>query len=264
MPFKFTKNEKQIAFIETDKLSKSPNQPRKHFSDNSISELAQSIKIHGILQPLLATKGQNGNYTLVAGERRLRAAKECGLKTVPVIILDKTDSECAAISLIENIQREQLSFFEEADSYKRLICEFGMTQAQISEILSKKQSTISNKLRILKLPITAQSIIVANGLTERHARELLRIKDNQTLYQVLDKIVEKKLNVNQTADYITSILTPKPQKAQISCKIGEMKIYLNTINKAVLLIKKSGIKPETHLQESERFVEYIIKIPKTS
>lgn len=263
MPFLFTKNEKQIAQVETDKLSPSPHQPRKLFSEKSLIELSDSIKEHGILQPLLAIKGENGNFTLIAGERRLRAAKIAGLKTVPVIIMDKSDKECAAISLIENIQREQLSFFEEAESYKRLIREFGMSQSDIAKGLSKKQSTISNKMRLLRLPKTAQALIIANNLTERHARELLRINDNALLFETLDKIILKKMNVSQTAEYIDGILAPKT-KPQRSCKVGEMKIYLNTINNAVRLIKKSGIKPVTLLQESEGFVEYIIKIPKTS
>ena len=263
MPFLFVKNEKQIAQIETDKLSISKNQPRQLFSDKAIQELAASIKEHGVLQPLLATCDQKGNYTLIAGERRLRAAKICGLKTVPVIIVDKSEKECALVSLIENIQREQLSFFEEAEGYKRLMDIYGMSQADIAKAVAKKQSTISNKLRILKLPTTAQIVISANGLTERHARELLKIRDNSVMYEVLDKIVTKKLNVAQTTEYVNSILNPKPTP-QRSFKRGEMKICLNTINNALRLIKKSGIKPITKLQESDEFVEYIIKIPKTS
>jgi ParB family chromosome partitioning protein len=264
MPLLISKNEKQIEMIKTDKLSSSTFQPRKLFSDKSIKELAESIKQHGILQPLLATKGENGNYILVAGERRLRAAKLCNLKTVPVILLSKNEKDYAAIALIENIQREQLSFFEEAQSYQRLITDYGMTQSEIATALGKKQSTISNKMRILRLPPTAQALIVANSLTERHARELLRISNNQLLYQILDKIIAKNLNVEQTSELISSFLTEKPKKPQVSVKIGEIKLCLNTINKALRLIKKSGIKPQTHLQESEGFVEYIIKIPKTS
>ena len=263
MSFLFTKNEKQIAQVETDKLSPSPHQPRRLFSEKSLAELSESIKTHGVLQPLLAIRGENGNFTLIAGERRLRAAKMAGLKSVPVIIMDKSDRDCAAISLIENIQREQLSFFEEAESYRRLIEEFDMTQADIAKGLSKKQSTISNKLRLLRLPKTAQALIVANNLTERHARELLRIQNSGKLFEVLDKVILKKMNVAQTAEYIDGILEPK-QKPQRSCKIGELKICLNTINNAVRLIRKAGIKPITRMQESDGFVEYTIKIPKTS
>lgn len=264
MPFLFSKNEKQINELEINKLCSSRYQPRKMFSDKALQELASSIKEHGVLQPVLVIKNGDDSFELVAGERRVRAARIAGLKTIPAITITKTDKECAQISLIENIQREQLSFFEEAAGYKRLIDEFGFSQGDIAAVLSKKQSTISNKIRLLKLPLSAQVIITANNLTERHARELLKISDNQLLYQVLDRIVEKKLNVSQTEEYIKALAEPKKQPPQRSCKVGEMKIFINTINKAVGLIKKSGIKPQTHLSESDGFVEYIIKIPKTS
>lgn len=264
MPFLFTKNEKQVAELEIEKLSPSRYQPRKLFSDKSLEELSASIKEHGVLSPVLVIKAGDDRYELVAGERRLRAARLAGLKTIPSIIINKTEKECAEISLIENIQREQLSFFEEAEGYRRLIEEFGFSQADIATALSKKQSTISNKLRLLRLPLAAQVIITANGLTERHARELLRIGNTTTLYDTLDYVIVKKLNVPQTVEYINNLLAPKPQTAIKKCKVGEMKIFINTINKAVGLIKKAGIKPHTQLKESEGFVEYIIKIPKTS
>lgn len=264
MPFLFTKNEKQVAELEIEKLSPSRYQPRKLFSDKALEELSASIKEHGVLSPVLVIKAGDDRYELVAGERRLRAARLAGLKTIPSIIINKTEKECAEISLIENIQREQLSFFEEAEGYRRLIEEFGFSQADIATALSKKQSTISNKLRLLRLPLAAQVIITANGLTERHARELLRIGNTTTLYDTLDYVIIKKLNVPQTVEYINSLLAPKPQTAERKCKVAEMKIFINTINKAVGLIKKAGIKPHTQLKESEGFVEYIIKIPKTS
>ena len=202
---------------------------------------------------------------MVAGERRLRAAKLAGLETIPVILLDKNSVECAEISLIENIQWEQLSFFEEAEAYRRLADEFGLSQCDIAKRVSKKQSTVSNKLRLLRLPKTAQVIITANGLTERHARELIRLlPDRHLVFSALDHIVLKKLNVSETERYISSILTPPPSPPQRSCKIKDVRIFLNTINKAVDLIKQSGIKPVTKLNETDGFVEYIIKIPKTS
>ena len=264
MPFLFSKTEnRQVTELETDSIVPSEYQPRKMFSDAALSELAVSIKEHGVLQPVLAVKNADG-YSLIAGERRLRAAKLAGLKKIPAIVLDRDSRECAEISLIENIQREQLSFFEEASGYARLIEEFGFTQSEIASRLGKKQSTISNKLRLLKLPPTAQVIIIANNLTERHARELLKIRDRQQLFYALDRIVIKKLNVSQTEQFIESLLNGKPQRPQRICKVGDMRIFVNTINKAVDLIKKSGIKPQTELVDREGFVEYIIKIPKTS
>ena len=264
MPFLFAKtDDKQITEIETKLIQPSEHQPRKLFSERAMAELTQSVREHGVLQPLLVIKSEDG-YSVIAGERRLRAAKLAGLERVPVMVLDKDSRECAEIALIENIQREQLSFFEEAEGYRRLCDEFSLTQAEIAQKLSKKQSTISNKMRLLRLPKTAQVIITANGLTERHARELLRISDKHLLFEALDRIVTKKLNVTQTEEYITALLTPQKTPPQRSCKVKDMRIFVNTINKAVNLIKQSGIKPVTKLYETDGFVEYIIKIPKTS
>lgn len=264
MPFLFTKNENTgLSELDISLIEPSPHQPRRVFSEKALGELCESIREHGVLQPLLVIK--NGErYTLIAGERRLRASKLAGLEKVPVIILDKDSRECAEIALIENIQREQLSFFEEAEGYRRLIDEFSLSQADIAKKLSKKQSTVSNKLRLLRLPKTAQIMITANGLTERHAREFLRITDKSLLYSALDTVILKKLNVAQTEQYVSKLLTPKVSPPQRSCKVGDVRIFVNTINKAIDLIKQSGIKPLTELSESDGFVEYIIKIPKTS
>lgn len=150
MPFLFSKTEnKQVTELDIDLIVPSKYQPRKVFSDAALSELSASIKEHGVLQPVLAVKNDDG-YSLVAGERRLRASRLAGIKKIPAIILERDSRECAEISLIENIQREQLSFFEEAAGYERLINEFGFTQSQIAQRLGKKQSTVSNKLRLIK------------------------------------------------------------------------------------------------------------------
>lgn len=263
MPFLFTRQQTGIDMICITQIDRSKFQPRSNFAQKPLDELAESIKTHGILSPLIVVRADD-RYELIAGERRLRAAIIAGLEKVPCIVTDKSERERAQIALIENIQREQLSFFEEAEGYARLIQEFGMTQTDVASKVSKKQSTVSNKLRLLKLPKTARAIIVAASLTERHARELLRIRDKDKLFFALDKIVEKKLNVAQTESFITDLLTPPPTKPQRCCKIGDMRIFINTINKAVDLIKKSGIKPSTQLQEHDGFVEYIIKIPKSS
>ncbi len=263
MPFLFTRQQTGIVMLETNKIKPSKYQPRKTFARQPLDELCESIKENGILQPLIVTE-QDEEYMLIAGERRLRAAKLAGLKTVPCIVSAYSDQKCAELAIIENVQREGLSFFEEAESYMRLIEEFDMTQGQIAKKVCKKQSTISNKIRLLKLPPTARAIIVAAGLSERHARELLRIQKKEMLFFALDKIVEKKLNITQTEQFITSLLTPPPEKPSRSCKIGDVRIFINTINKAVDLIKQSGIKPTTQLCEKDGFVEYIIKIPKSS
>lgn len=263
MPFLFTRQQTGIDMICITQIDRSKYQPRQHFSQKALEGLAESIKEHGILSPLTVVRAGE-RYELIAGERRLRAAKLAGLDKVPCIVTDKSEREQAQIALVENIQREQLSFFEEAEGFLRLIDEFGLSQAEIAKKLGKRQSTVSNKMRLLKLPLTARAIITAAELSERHARELLRIHDKDKLFYALDKIVEKKLNVPQTERFITELLSPPPVKPGICCKVGDVRIFINTINKAVDLIKKSGIKPSTQLQERDGFVEYIIKIPKSS
>lgn len=262
MPLIFARTDKrQIVDLEITQIRPSENQPRRTFSERGLSELAASVSEHGVLQPVLVTKEQDG-YSLVAGERRWRAAKLAGLSSVPAIIIERDSRECAQIALIENIQREQLSFFEEAAGYERLMREFGMTQTEIAQKVGKKQSTVANKLRLLKLPPTAQVMIVANGLTERHARELLRIHDRQQLFYALDRIITKKLNVSQSEQFIDSLQNGEKQPRRM-CRIADLRIYVNTITKAVNMIKKAGIKPVTELTEHDGFVEYIIRIPKT-
>ena len=246
MPFLFTRQQSGIVMLDINKIKPSKYQPRKNFASKPLDELAQSIKTHGILQPLIVTEDGDG-YMLVAGERRLRAARIAGLDSVPCIVTRHDERKCAELAIIENVQREGLSFFEEAEGYARLIEEFSLTQQEIAKRVCKKQSTISNKIRLLKLPPTARAIIVAAGLSERHARELLRIPKKETVFFALDKIVEKKLNISQTEQFITSLLTPPPEKPQRFCKIGDVRIFINTINKAVDMIKQSGIKPTTQL-----------------
>ena len=263
MPFLFTRQQTGIVMLDINKIKPSKYQPRKTFAKGPLDELAQSIKTHGILQPLIVTEDSDG-YMLIAGERRLRAARLAGLTSVPCTVTQRDERKCAELAIIENVQREGLSFFEEAEGYARLIEDFSLSQQEIAKRVGKKQSTISNKLRLLKLPPTARAIIVAAGLSERHARELLRISKKETLFFALDKIVEKKLNITQTEQFITSLLTPTAEKPQRFCKIGDIRIFINTLNKAVDMIKQSGIKPTTQLCEREGFVEYIIKIPKSS
>ena len=169
------------TMVNITKVEPNRAQPRKNFDEDALQELSDSIKQFGIIQPLIV-QDRKDHYEIIAGERRWRAAKKAGLKEVPVIIKNYTDQEIVEISIIENIQREQLSFFEEAEGYLRLQEEFGLTQGDIAKRVCKKQSTVSNKLRLLKLPITARAIITAAGLTERHARELLRIHNKDKLF----------------------------------------------------------------------------------
>ena len=170
-------------------ISPNPFQPRQNFSPENLDELAQSIKTYGLLQPILVRRHQ-GAYQLVAGERRLRACKLLGWQKIPAVIREVNDSAMAAMALIENLQRENLSYFEEAEGYQRLLDEFGLTQEVLAQRIGKSQSTIANKMRLLKLATSIQQKLLEAGLSERHARALLRLPDNESREKVLEKIIK--------------------------------------------------------------------------
>ncbi len=191
-----------VNYVSIELISPNVYQPRKHFNEETIEELSQSIKTFGIIQPLTVRKSGETRYELVAGERRLRAAKKIGLLQVPVIIIDITDKDSAAIALLENLQREDLNFLEEAVAYYNLIKDHSYTQEQLAQIIGKKQSTIANKLRLLKLDKEITNVLVENKLTERHARALLKLPDISIQKKVLKIIIDKSLNVKYTEDLI--------------------------------------------------------------
>lgn len=259
------KQKEGLAWISVEDIIPAAHQPRTFFKEDSLLELAESIKAHGILQPLLILRAGE-RYRLIAGERRLRAAKLAGLDKVPCILTEKDPEEAAKLSLIENLQREDLSFFEEAAAYRRLMEDFSMNQAQIAREMNKDPSTIANKLRLLKLPISAQLLIRQNGLTERHARALLKVKDQNLLMELLEKIIESAFNVQQTEELIRKALEPcqKRKKPKRVCSLKDVRLCINTLDHTVATLRSAGIKPQTQIHDEERFVEYIIRIPKTS
>ncbi len=254
-----------LHWIPVEELAAATHQPRSVFADQPLRELSESIAANGILQPLLVRR-EEGRYLLIAGERRLRAAKMAGLTKVPCILTDKTAAAAARLSLIENLQREDLSFFEEAAAYRRLMEDFSLTQAEIARAVNKDPSTVANKLRLLRLPISAQILIRTNGLTERHARALLKIKEPEQVMELLEQVIEKQCTVQETEALVERCLTPKPKrkKPKRICSIKDIRLCINTLDHTVSTLKQAGIKPQTSITEDERFVEYIIRIPKTS
>ncbi len=258
-----TKQKDGLQWLPVTKILPAPHQPRTLFREEGLQELSQSIAAHGILQPLVVVE-EGEHFRLIAGERRLRAAKMAGLQSVPCVLTEKTPAEAAKLSLIENLQRENLSFFEEAAAYRRLMEDFNLSQAEIAREMSKDPSTIANKLRLLKLPISAQILINKNGLTERHARALLRIDDQDQLMDLLERVIDEALNVKETDALIAQTLTPK-QKKQRPRKVGcikDIRLCINTLNHTVATLKQAGIKPQTQIIDEEGFVEYIIRINK--
>ncbi|NMB07327.1 MAG: nucleoid occlusion protein [Tissierellia bacterium] len=261
------KTELEIKNIPISSIKPNPYQPRRDFNKKSLEELSQSIKSFGVLQPISVRKLQNENYELIAGERRLRASEIAQLNEIPAIVFEYKDNESAMIALIENLQREDLNFIEEAEGFNNLIVDHGFTQAELAEKIGKSQSTIANKLRLLKLPEDIQRSLVEYGLTERHGRALLKLPDDELRREVLDKIVKNGLNVSKTEDLVNDILNDltavekKEEKQNIKALIST-KIYLNTIKKAYTAIKDSGVDAKYKEKDMGDFVEVTIKIPK--
>lgn len=262
--------QKEIKYIPVTNIKPNPYQPRRNFDQRALEELSQSIKSYGIIQPISVRKLANNSYELVAGERRLRASELAELEKVPVIVVDFHDRESAMMALIENLQREDLNFIEEAEGYNNLIKDHGFTQQDLAEKIGKSQSTIANKIRLLKLPEDIQKILIEEDLTERHGRVLLKLPDDDLKHGVLKEVLDKNLNVSNTESIVEDILKDlrnenkeeeKAPKQNIKSLIN-VRIYLNTLKKAYKAIKKFGINADYKEKDKEDHVEVVIKIPK--
>ena len=256
-------NTNGVEWIRSSEIIPNPYQPRKNFTEEALADLAASIQEYGILQPLLVRKTAAG-YELIAGERRLRASKMAGLVEVPVLIREMDEKETAEIAMIENLQREDLHFLEEAEGFAQLLHNFGFTQEVLAERMSKSQSTIANKLRLLKLSLPIRQEIITAGLTERHARALLRLPDEQQQKNVLQAVVEKDLNVRETEELIKKCLEGEPVKSKrrVQGLIRDVRIYLNTIDQLTKQMKESGLKVKVSREQSEDFITVKMVIPK--
>ncbi|MCQ2530341.1 MAG: ParB/RepB/Spo0J family partition protein [Lachnospiraceae bacterium] len=205
------KESKDVVVLKTSMLEPNKDQPRKTFDDERIAELAESIKQYGIIQPIIVSK-KDDYYQIIAGERRWRAAKKAGLKEVPVVIKEYTDKEIAEISLIENIQREDLNPIEEAQSYKQLIEDYNLTQEELAQRVSKSRTVITNAMRLLKLHPEVQQMLIAGELSAGHARALLGLEKPEQQLKLAKDIVEKSLSVRQTEDLVKALSEKKPKK----------------------------------------------------
>lgn len=258
--------EKRVMEIPIEDIVPNPYQPRKVFSQAALEELSNSIKSYGILQPI-TVRVKDGKYELIAGERRFRASKMAQLETVPVIINNMSDESSAVLALLENLQREDLNFIEEAMGYENLIREHDFTQQQLAEKLGKNQSTIANKLRILRLPGDIKIKLVENDLTERHARALLKLPSEELMKEVLDKIIKQELTVKKTEKLIKDMLEEiqaieEPEKKQNIKGAMGIRIYLNTIKQAFDAIKGTGIEAKYNEIDKGDYMEVVVKIPK--
>ncbi len=258
-----------VHHIDVSEIIPNPYQPRKVFHNDSLQELAASIQEYGVIQPLIVRNMENG-FELVAGERRLRASKLAGLQQVPVIVKEFTDKEVAELAMIENLQREDLHFLEEAEGFQQLITSFEFTQEELARRMGKNQSTIANKLRLLKLIPEVRAVIATEKLTERHARSLLKIDDARLQMEVLDIIREKALNVRETEELIEEFLEDIAKqieeknmpKRNVVKVIRDVRIFINTINNVVGEMKKTGLKIKIKQEQDEEYIHINLRIPK--
>ena len=259
-----------IVYLRTDELTPNPVQPRKRFDDESLEELSGSIKSYGILNPL-TVRLRCGKYELVAGERRLRAAKLAGLEEVPCILIDVNMEDASLIALVENLQRRDLDFIEEALGISQLIRMFGMSQEEAARRIGKSQSAVANKLRLLKLPSDVLESLRQNGLTERHGRALLRLPSPVAQRAALEYIVDNGLTVAATDAYIDALLSEpeeaerkdeeKPEKRR-TFVLKDVRVFLNTLSRSIDLMKQGGIDAGVQREETDDSLILTISIPK--
>ncbi len=256
------KSNNELKNVRISRIFPNPDQPRRFFDEENIRELAESIKELGIIQPLTVIEKQNGYYELVSGERRLRAAEVAGLEKVPCVIIDPTEEEKELIMLVENIQREDLTYIEEARAYKKIIDSHDLTQTELAEKIGKKQSTISNKLRLLRLGDEVLDKLMDSNLSERHARALLSIPDTEMRLKAIDIIISRDFSVRQAeqlAEKLKSevVLRSSNEKKNIKT-VFNYKIYTNTIKQSYDAIVRSG--KEAIYDEEQYEDKVVVKI----
>lgn len=259
------KEQELVRQIPVDSVVPNPYQPRAVFDDKRIEELCRTIRTHGIIQPIVVRR-REGGYELIAGERRLRAAKKLGMERIPAVIRQMSDTEAASAALIENLQREGLTAIEEAIAYQKLIKLHGLTQESLAQRLGKNQSTIANKLRLLSLPEKIQQSLMKREITERHARAFLSLQNSEDQLRLLEEILEKGLNVRQTEDRVRKLLEEKPQRRKKRRKSvsRDVRIALNTIRQSVNMVLQSGLKVITDERDQGNYYEVVIRIPKSN
>ena len=253
----------QIQLIPHENIKPNPHQPRVRFDYNELEGLACSIRSNGLLQPINVRVLSDGSFELISGERRLRAARMIGMNNIPCVVMNVSDEQSALFAIIENVQRQNLDFFEEAVALEKLMIDHGLSQEQIAKKLGKSPSSLSNKLRLLRLPEEMRDKITYAGLTERHARALLSLPDNITRARVLDIVIERHLTVAETEQLVKDVHRRKKEPKKAHVKVyKDMRIFLNTLNHAVDTIRKAGIEADTAKSETDEYFEYVIRISK--
>jgi len=257
------KQGKALTIIPVGMITSNPRQPRQEFDQDELLSLCDSIRRNGILQPLTVRRISDTSFELISGERRLRAAIMAGLLCVPCLELLVDSERSALLSLIENIQRQDLNLFEEAEGIARMMAEWNITQAEAAQRLGMAQSTVANKLRLLRCSATERERILSARLTERHARALLRLKDPERRKPVLEEVIARGLNVAETEKLVERTLNPPPAAhVHRSPLIRDVRLFVNTITRAVDTMRQSGLDARAAKSENDEYIEYRVIIPK--
>lgn len=257
------KSTAEIYNIPQAMIVPNPNQPRKRFDYDELENLAQSIRENGILQPITVRKREDKKYELVSGERRLRAARLVGMVKIPSIVINIDDKNSAMFSIIENLQRQSLNFFEEAEAIEKLVGEYAMSREEVAQKLGLAPSTVSNKLRILRLPEEMRFELARSGLTESHARALLMLEDDNQRARALSIIVDRHLNVAESERMINQMINRNNRSRSPLRGIRDVRLFINTLNHAVDTIRRAGVEADAARSETEEYIEYVVRIPKS-
>ena len=257
------KSTAEIYNIPQAMIVPNPNQPRKRFDYDELENLAQSIRENGILQPITVRKREDKKYELVSGERRIRAARLVGMVKIPSIVINIDDKNSAMFSIIENLQRQSLDFFEEAEAIEKLVGEYAMSREEVAQKLGLAPSTVSNKLRILRLPEEMRFELARAGLTESHARALLMLEDDNQRARALSIIVDRHLNVAESERMINQMINRNNRSRNPLRGIRDVRLFINTLNHAVDTIRRAGVEADAARSETEEYIEYVVRIPKS-
>lgn len=265
--------EREVARIPIDAIRPNPYQPRRVFAQDALEELCASIKQYGLLQPISVRKLGSDSFELIAGERRLRACRMAGMKFIDAIIFSTYEQDSAVIAMMENLQRENLHYMEEAEGYQNLIRDHGLSQDELARRLGKNQSTIANKMRILKLPMAVKRMLLQYGLTERHARALLRLHDEEMQMHVIQIIVQQNLNVKATEDLVERTISrmygiekeeeeqSRTRPSKISGFVRDTRLFVNSLRTVVQQMADAGLNPKLESRDKEEGMEIKIWIP---
>ena len=247
----------RVVFLPARSIRPNPSQPRRTFDETALAELTESIRCHGVIQPL-SVRRVGGVYELIAGERRLRAAQAAGLGEIPCIVMTKDDTESGLVALVENLQRQDLDFLEEAMGISRLIRTQNLSQEQAARMLGKSQSAIANKLRLLRHSAPVLTALREGGLTERHGRALLKLGSEQEKLEAIREICRQGMSVARTEKYIDALLSQRPDRAA-KANVGA---FLNNLTQSLAKIQLSGISAVSERRETEDRIVLTITIPK--